>query len=72
MGNQVERVASEVVVGVGDTDVADELVVYHQVMRDGADRDRQEADDSHVDDDGDGVGHVEVLMKSVEGSGKLR
>lgn len=56
VGDQVERVAREAVVWVDHTDIADELVVDHQVMRSSVDQGSQEATDGG--EDGDGVVHV--------------
>jgi hypothetical protein len=57
VGDQIERVAREVVAGVDHTDIADELVIHHQVMRSCVRRGGQETGDG---EDGNGVVHVEV------------
>lgn len=58
VGDQVERVAREVVVGINHTHVANKLVVHHQIMRSSIDHAGHETGDGLIGEDGDGEVHV--------------
>lgn len=65
VGDQVERVAREVIVGVDHTDVPDELVVDHQIVRSSIDCRGQETGDG-----GNGEVHVEMSKQMSDKDGE--